>query len=432
MAAENGFRDTRAQDQIMSVLRPQQMWWRAPRTWVIAAAVLAALLLARPLWRFMAAEQSISRASLRFASVEMGAIVSEASAYGRVVAAQAPTLYATTAGTVIFKVEAGAQVGSGEVLADVDSPELRNRLQQEQQALESAQSEADRQRVANRRAELAKARELEAARNVQTAAEREWQRAERAFELQAMSKVDHLRAGDALQAARIAFEFAERDLLLEKDALALELRNRQSLVQRQRLAVDEVQRQVAALAITAPFDGVVGTRLVADRSNVAANTGVLSVVDLTQLELEVPVAEIYAGKLVAGLPVQLEHNQQRYPGVVRTVSPEIVAGQFLLRVAFSEAQPPDLKQSQRVLARVQLERTEQTLTVQRGGFIDADGGRYAWKVSGDELVRTPITLGALAADRVEIVSGLQAGDQIVISAINESDVRDANRLLLLR
>jgi len=143
-------------------------------------------------------------------------------------------------------------------------------------------------------------------------------------------------------------------------------------------------------------------------------------------------AEIYAGKLVAGLPVELEHNGQRYPGSVRTVSPEIVAGQFLLRVAFAEQQPADLKQSQRLLARVQLERTEQTLTVQRGGFIDADGGRYAWKVSGDELVRTPIQLGALAADRVEIVSGVQAGDEIVISTIDADLIRGRERLLLLR
>lgn len=429
MTADHGFRDTRQQDQLL-VHAAQRPWWLQPRTLLLAAAVvLVVVFLIRPIWRFLGAGDTASRSALRFATVEAGSLASEASAYGRVVAAMAPTLYAATAGTVVFKVEAGAQVQAGTVLAEVDSPELRNRLQQEQQALDSAQAEADRQRVANRRAELAKAREVEAARNVLTAAEREWQRAERAWAVQAMSEVDHLRAGDALQAAGVAFKFAERDLALERDALALELRNRQSQVSRQQLAVDEVQRQVQALSITAPFAGVVGTRLVADRTSVAANTGVLSVVDLTQLELEVPVAEIYAGKLVPGLDAELDHNGQRFPATVRTVSPEIVAGQFSVRLAFGEPSPPDLKQSQRVLARIALERREQTLSVARGGFLDQSGGRYAWKLEGDELVRTPIELGVMAADRVEILSGLTAGDQIVISPIDNPN--GAARLLLL-
>lgn len=426
MAPESGFRDTRGQDHQVR----QAVAGRGLKRWVIGAVVLVLVVLAaRPVWRFMSSSATVSRAALRIATVQTGAITSEAGAYGRVVAAQSPTLYAATAGTVVFKVEAGAQVEAGQVLAEVDSPELRNRLQQEQQALDSAQAEADRQRVANRRAELTKLGQVEAARISRTAAQREWQRAERAYKLQAMSEVDHLRAADALEAAEVAYGLAEKDLSLERDALALELRNRQSLVQRQRLAVEEVARQVEALAIRAPFTGVVGTRLVADRSNVAANTGVMSVVDLGQLELEVPMAEIYAGVLVPGLQVTLDHNGQNYPGTVRTVSPEIVAGQFTLRVSFGDPMPPDLKQSQRVLARVLLESRSQTLVVQRGAFVDAEGGHSIWKLVGDELVRTPIQLGALATDKVEILKGLNAGDQVVISDV--PNAQGQQRLLLL-
>lgn len=428
MAPESaGFRDTRAQDIALRATTASGKPWLRWGLWLAAAVALG--LLARPVWRFMGADATASRATLRFATVESGAITSEASAYGRVVAAQAPMLYAATAGTVVFKVEAGAKVAAGQVLAEVDSPELRSRLGQEQQALEAAQAEADRQRVANRRAELTKQGEVEAARIARTTAQREKQRADRAWKLQAMSEVDHLRAGDALQAAEVAFALAEQDLALERESLALDLRNRLSVVQRQKLAVDEVARQVEALAIRAPFAGVVGTRLVADRTSVAANTGVLSVVDLGQLELEVPMPEIYAGAMTSGLDVGLEHAGQVYPGTVRTVSPEIVAGQFTLRIAFGDPMPPDLKQSQRVLARVQLESKANTLIVARGAFVDTEGGRYIWKVDGDQILRTPVELGALAATQVEILKGVAAGDRVVISAVPNADGQ--TRMLLL-
>lgn len=392
------------------------------------AALLLVCALAWPVLRWLRAEHSISAAGLRFAATQTGSIVREASDYARAVAARSPTLFAESSGVVIFQAEAGSAVAAGAELATISSPELQSRLKQEQSTYESLQAEVASQRIANERAALSKQRELDAAQIAATAALREWQRAEKAFAVQAMSAVDHLRAKDALDAAQLSVDLAKKDLQLERKSLALELQNRTSVAQRQRLIGEELERQIAALTLRAPFAGVVGSRLVADRSSVAANTGVLTLVDLSGLELELRLAEIYADALTPGLTATITHQGQEFEGTVRTVSPEVSEGQISARVQFSGAVPADLKQSQRLLTKIQFERRDNTLTVARGSFVDGEQGRFAWVQMGQELVRTPITLGLMATDKVEVLQGLKAGQNVLLSDVPGRPT--GNRILL--
>src|SRR5262249_57455447 len=67
--------------------------------------------------------------------VEIGTLVRDVVADGRVVAANSPTLYSIAAGTVDFHVRAGDTVKHGQPLATIASPELQSRLTQEQATL---------------------------------------------------------------------------------------------------------------------------------------------------------------------------------------------------------------------------------------------------------------------------------------------------------
>jgi len=55
------------------------------------------------------------------------------------------------------------------------------------------------------------------------------------------------------------------------------------------------------------------------------------------------------------------------------------------------------------------------LTLQRGPFVESEGGRYAYVVRNGIAIRTPVTLGATSVSAVEIIGGLQVGDQVVIA-----------------
>ena len=424
--SDSSFRNTQAQDLVLTPSSAKMRHWRKVVVAVLVVGVLG--LLAKPVVRYLGGN-SVRASALQFSTVSRGDLVREATGFGRVVAARSPSLFAASAGVVHFVAEAGTLVKAGAVLAEIESPELVSVLTQEQSSLLAFKSDAARLGIANQRAALAKARELDTARIAQVAALREWQRAERALAVHAISQVDHLRAKDALDAAEILLQAAERDLSLEHQAMRLELENRAALVARQASAVLELERQVAALKITAPFAGVVGQLNVSDRTNVAANTALLSLVDLAQLELEVSVPEIYSADLSIGLNAEVELGAVRVPAVVRLVSPEIKDGALAVRVRFSGSPPTDLRQNQRLNVRIKFDERKNITLVDRGGFLDAEGGRFAWKRNGDQLERVGITTGSFSTDKIEIKSGLSVGDVVVVSSLPTKVTGDRVNLL---
>ncbi len=128
--------------------------------------------------RWSEAEASVTRERLRLATVTRGDFVRDVSVQGRVVAAVSPTLYATQAGTITFHVESGDRVSSGDVVAGVDSPEISNRLAQEQSTLERLQLELERHRIQSKQDRLQNRRAVDMATVQLTAADRERRRAE--------------------------------------------------------------------------------------------------------------------------------------------------------------------------------------------------------------------------------------------------------------
>lgn len=423
---KSAFRDTKAQDSVLAPSARKLRYWRKILFAVLALVSVA--LLAKPVLRYLSGN-SVRVSALQFGVVTRGDLVRDATGFGRVVAARSPSLFAASAGVVHFVAEAGTLVDAGALLAYIESPELESILAQEQASLLASKSDAARMGIANQRAALSKARELDTARIAKTAAFREWQRAQRALAVHAISEVDHLRAKDALDGAEVLVQAAERDLSLEHQAMRLELENRAALVARQAAAVAELERKVAGLKIAAPFAGVVGQLNVADRSSVAANTALLSLVDLAQLELEVSVPEIYSADLSIGLNAEVDLGAAHLPAVVRLVSPEIKDGTLAVRVRFAGSPPTDLRQNQRLNVRIKFDERKNVALLERGGFLDGEGGRFAWKRSGDQLVRVAIVTGGFSAEKIEIKSGLNIGDVAVISTMPQGLTGDRVNLL---
>jgi HlyD family secretion protein len=180
--------------------------------------------------------------------------------------------------------------------------------------------------------------------------------------------------------------------------------------------VAEVQRQVDALTLRAPFDGQVGQVHATQRTQVAANAPVLGVVDLTRFEVEIRVPESFARDLAIGMPAQLTSgNGTPVAAEVAAVSPEVVGGEVTARLRFAGDQPPGLRQSQRLSARILLDTRKNVLKLSRGPFVEVDGGRHAWVVDGHTARRTPVRLGVQSLGEVEVLDGLSEGQTIVIA-----------------
>jgi HlyD family secretion protein len=111
-------------------------------------------------------------------------------------------------------------------------------------------------------------------------------------------------------------------------------------------------------------------------------------------------------------------------GKLSALSPEVVKNMVLARVRFDGEQPKGLRQSQRVTARLLIEEKPNVLMVQRGPFLESEGGRHAYVVRDGIATRTPIQVGATSISAVEIVSGLKQGDKVVVAGTDTFENAD--------
>ena len=404
--------DTSAQDLHVAPDR------RLPRR-VLLVGIGAVLLVLALVWvaaRWSSAAQSFDASRLRVAPVTRGDLVRDIAAEGRVITANSPTLYAIAGGTVSLKVVAGDAVVRGQELASIDSPELRSRLVQEAATLASLQGESRRAGLDAQLARFEAQKLLDQALIEHTAAQRELERSERAFERGAVPRNDLDRARDNLRKAEVGLEAARQSQTLQSQGAGIDAQNKHLMAERQQAVVDELQRQVDALTLRAPFDGQVGQVQVAQGSNVAINAPVLTVVDLSAFEVEIRVPESFARDLSIGVPAQLRSAGAEYAAAVSAVSPEVVNGEVTARLRFDDGQqPPGLRQNQRLSARIVLDRRSDVLMVERGPFLEQGAGRFAWVVRDGVAERRPIQAGASSLNAVEIISGLEVGEQVIVS-----------------
>jgi HlyD family secretion protein len=440
-------RDTSSQDRPIARAPRQRRFLAAA---LVVGAVVAMAAFALPQARRLAGTaNSVAADRLGIDEVVRGPFVRDIQAEGKVVAAFSPTLFAPAAGAITLQVHAGDTVKKGQVLATIDSPELAARLAQESAAADNLQTETLRAQVdaSEQRLGLAGTREM-AQIDVQ-AARTDLERQQRAFEAGAAAgmQVDH--AKDALEKARIQLAHAEANLHSKDDSLKFEVRSHEQAHARQVLLVQDLRRQVEALAVRSPVDGQVGQLFVAERASVARDAQLLSVIDLSRFEVQMQVAESFARELAVGMPGEITGNGQSWKGRVSAISPEVVNNEVAARLRFedepagvAEATPPasarppgasrlsppgaasgseprpsilQLRQNQRLGVRVLLDQRPDVLSVRAGSFVDEGGGQSAYVLRDGVAEKVPVRLGARAVDRVEILSGLRPGDRVVVS-----------------
>ena len=170
-----------------------------------------------------------------------------------------------------------------------------------------------------------------------------------------------------------------------------------------------------------PVNGRVANLAQPEKTLVAANTPLLTVVDLSAFELEFQVAETYAGEIKPGMRADITLEGRTVPGMVTAISPEVRQNQVTGRVKFSGGQPAGLRQNERTAVRIVLDERDGVLKFERGSFID-DATRALYVVRGSHALRVPVMLGAASVAEIEVLRGLAPGDRVVIS-----DMRDANQ-----
>jgi HlyD family secretion protein len=410
------------QDQIVT----QQPTYKK-LTWLAIIAVAVLLGIYYILSNYSRGDLSISKDSVQFATVSQGDLIRDVAATGRIVAANAPTIYSPEQGFINLMVNAGDTVTLGQTVATLNSPALLNQAKQEQAELARLLGELERQKLNARRQTLALNKSGDLAKVQLNAAKREERRAQLSIAKSLISQIDLEKAVDDLSRAELTYQHAQQDVLLAQDTLAFELQSVQSHYDRQQLVVNELNRQVGNLQIKATVAGIVGNLLIQPKAAVSQNQALMTLVDLTAFEAEIQIPESYANDLGLGMVVELTIGNSEVQGQLAAISPEVSNREVTARVRFEQQRMSGIRQNQRLSARILLENKTDIVTVKRGPFLQA-GGYVAYKVDGNIAHRIKIDTGVTSMAAVEVLAGLDVGDQIIIS--NYDKFKQASSIIL--
>jgi RND family efflux transporter MFP subunit len=294
---------------------------------------------------------------------------------GPLVAPRTAVVRAKASGTLLaLDVAEGSRVKAGQLLGRIDLSELTSRVADRRAAVESAEAalaEAERQYEANRR--LAD---------------------------------EHFIAPTALQTSQARL-----------DAARAQLKSGQALLAMSRVGVRDA-------ALVAPISGVVGKRHVVPGEKLAAEQNVITIVDLSTLELAGTVGTHEVSRLAVGQPVSVRVEGQTPEqaagnrGRIDRIAPAAEAGTRAIGVVVVlDNRDERLRAGQYGEATVRLADDSRRLTVPLGAVTQSSGQEQVWTIEHGALVRRIVITGRrdVGAGRVEVLRGL-ADDALVLAA----------------
>ncbi|MFT4928767.1 MAG: HlyD family secretion protein [Phenylobacterium sp.] len=378
--------------------------------------------------RWSSSSLTIDAKRLSTSMVYRGQFIRDISVQGQIVATNRPMLFSPANGRATLNVRAGDKVKSGDILARIESPDLLNEYAQEQATLFRLETELSRQKIDTEMTQLSLDAELSLAKLDMVAAKRSLNRAEIGIKNQIIAMQDFELATDEKNKATAVYQHKVKAHTLNSKRLNLELDILNHSLDRQKLVVSELDRKITELDITSPVDGVVGNLEIDQKSVVTRDKAIMSVVDMSLFEIKSMVPEIYANELLLGMAVEIDYSGQKYHGKLAAISPEISGGQVSAHIRFTEIKPENLRQNQRVTTRIIFDSRENVLMVARGPFMQSGDRGFAYVIEDGVAIKKSVQFGISSVGRVEVISGVVEGDEVVISS---SDVfQDHERILL--
>ncbi|MGI2033410.1 efflux RND transporter periplasmic adaptor subunit [Rhizobium panacihumi] len=210
------------------------------------------------------------------------------------------------------------------------------------------------------------------------------------------------------------------------DATRLEARanllNLRAQLRSKQAEVADAERSLAYAELRAEFDGVVSTRPVDQGQTVPLNTELMTIVDLSRMEVDagVPTSRIPLVQLEQPVALSVEGFAGRtFDGKVMRISPTAVAGSRAVRVFVAIDNIEGLLRGGMFTTGIlQVDAQKDVVALPAASIRHDAEGTFVLKVEGDTLRRQPVTLGMSWTDRNLVqVSGVEEGETIVTAPL---------------
>lgn len=327
-------------------------------------------------------------------------------------------LSAIEGGMVAEKVvEEGSMVHRDEVIVRLTNPMLslhildsEAQLAEKQNFLRNTQVTMEQERLSLRREKLQLDLDIDRKK-------RRYDQYRRLYDERLTSQEDYLQAKEDYE-----FAVKGRELVTERqrqDSIfrGIQVEQMEESLHNIRRNLVLVRQRVDNLDIKSPVDGQLGLLDIEIGQSVASGTRIGQISVLSDYKIEALIDEHYIDRVRTGLSATFERQEKTYRLVVRKVYPEVRDKQFKTDFIFEGERPDNIRTGQTYYINLQLGQPVEALLIPRGAFYQNTGGQWIFVVAPDgaTAVRRPIRIGRQNPLYYEVLSGLEAGEQVVTS-----------------
>lgn len=396
---------------------------------VVVAVVTAGLAQLQP------AAPTVEKSSIWTDTVRRGEMLRQVRGNGTLVPEQIQFVQSETGGRVErILVKPGAQVSAETILMELSNPELRQAAFDAEYQLKAGEAQLTKLKVqlaSERLTQKAALATLRAdAEQAGLVAEADRNLADKGLVPALTSRQSRARADDLK--ARVTIEEERLDIADESATAQMDAANADLEKTRALLAMKK--RQLAALEVRAGIDGVLqqigDTQQLQVGQGIGASATLAKIVLPTKLKAEIKIAETQARDVLIGQKAAIDTRNGVIPGRVIRVDPSVANGTVTVDVKLDGELPRGARPDLSVDGTIELERLDDVLHVGRPvqGQPDSTVGLFKLIDGGRGAVRVSVRLGRTSVSTVEIVQGLEAGDQVILSDMSAWDGHDRVKL----
>ncbi len=225
-------------------------------------------------------------------------------------------------------------------------------------------------------------------------------------------------------------ELEKERLVISSKSVEAQLSAEMARVEQFRALFKLRRNQVDALNVRAGIDGVLQQMPVEVGQQVIPGTTLARIAQPEKLRAELRIAETQAKDIEIGQLASIDTRNGIIEGNVKRIDPAVIEGTVLVDVALKGELPKGARPDLSVDGTIELERLENVLYVGRPAYGQAEStiGLFKLLEDGETAVRMQVKLGRSSVNTIEIIEGLQEGEEVILSDTSAWDAYDRIRL----
>jgi HlyD family secretion protein len=419
----------------MDIARPSSIARQKRRKQIVyvAAGVAVLALVTMGLSKLKPAAPTVERSTVWIDTVKRGSVLRQVRGLGTLVPMEDSIQWipAVTEGRVDKILELpGTSVKPDTVLLDMSNPQLQQETVDAQWKLKAA--EAD---YKNLQTQLAS--QVLAQKSLSAQAQSEYSQAKmqadidtQLAKLGVISELSEKVSNQKADELGTRNDIEKQRLTQSSEVLTAQLQAKQAEIEQFRALAELKEDQFNKLHVRAGINGVLQELPLKVGQWVTPGTTLAKVVQPQRLKAELKIAETQAKDITLGQPASVDTHNGIIPGHVVRIDPSVQNGTVTVDVALDGALPQGARPDLSVDGTIDLEKMENVLYVGRPAFGQEQStvGMFKLEPDGTNAVRTQVKLGRSSVNTVEILQGLNVGDQVILSDMSRWDSFDRIRL----